>query len=341
MDLERHKGCSPERCISDSSYKCKLVAAVGHQPNFEIDQYKVYMISNVISIGSTPRDNYGWDVEYDESAINNIPENYYLYIDGNQADAFAHWIFESAYYLPFLKKLKQLYPKIKLLSYRNKNYMNSIYKAFDISIEDVVHQIHPGPNRVFFLECSSLARHAELDVYMNHIDNFYKEMTRELPPVKKEIDILYLPRGTLENFKANDRIIPCQSQLVEILPIAYPKSKIYYTDKTDNMKDQIQLVRSASLIILDYGSSLMFNGFFAENTKILVLGNVHRHLENPRPYKLILDSEKRGVKYYYISSMIPVPEIIKIIAYLLGSSEGAFSHKLFCWKKCQNCMRGS
>ena len=263
MDLERHRICSIDTCKSESTYKCKLVAAVGHQPNFEIDQYKFYMISNVVSIGITSRDNYGWDVEYDDSNLEGIPDNFYLYIDGEQADAFGHWIFESAYYLPVLNKLKQLYPTIKLLSYRNKNYMNSLYKALDISVEDVAHQINPGTNRVFFLECSSLARHTGLDIYMKQIDSFYKEITRGLPPVKKEIDILYLPRGTLENFKANDRIIPCQSQLVEALPIVYPRSKIYYTDATANMKDQIQLVRSSSLILLYYCSSLIFNGFFA------------------------------------------------------------------------------
>jgi hypothetical protein len=103
------------------------------------------------------------------------------------------------------------------------------------------------------------------------------------------------------------------------------------------MKDQIQLVRSSSFIILDYGSSLMFNGFFAENAKILVIGNMHRHLENPRPYRMIVDSEKRGVHYYYLPSTIPVAEILKTIQYLLENNIDGFHHTLHCWRKCENC----
>lgn len=44
--------------------------------------------------------------------INNI--QYYLIIDTKDYDAFGHWVFESAIYIPFYIKLKEIYPNIKI-----------------------------------------------------------------------------------------------------------------------------------------------------------------------------------------------------------------------------------
>lgn len=336
MDLEHHKQCSPEACASSTGKKCKLVGAITALPSFQIDDYKIFSVNNVSAIGITPRDCHGWDVEYSENS-NQGEHMTFLYIDSAQAEAFAHWVFESAFYLPVFQKLKEKHPQIKLLSFLNKNYMKAMYAALNITEDDVVHEIGSSNNTVFFPECSSLAIHEHCDLYMRHLKKFYQELTGGLPTPTKTLDILYLPRGTLENFKANDRTIPCQSQLVESLPQRFSNSLVYFTDSTKNMRDQIAIVRSASIIVLDYGSNLMFNGFFAENAKVLVIGNNHRHMENPRPFRAQKDSEERGVKYYYLPPHVSSFEVLNAIQILLAQSIPPFHHTLNCWRMCSVC----
>lgn len=303
---------------------------------FSIESYRVYEAKNVVSIFIKTQNQEGWDIV----TIPN-PETsevaYYFYFDCEQSDAFGHWVFESAYYLPLFKKLKQQYPTLQLLSYKKKNFMKSMFEAFDMKESDIVHEISCVSNRVFFPEFSTLALHTPYQTFLDHIHRFYTSLVEGLPSPTKCIDILYLPRGRIENFKPNDRTIPCQEQLVDLLPMMYPSSRIYYTDQTKNMRDQIELVRSARILIVDYGSNLMFNGFFAEDSIVLVIGNIHRHLENPRPYQLILDSETRGVKYYYLPGNISAMEVLQSIEYLQSHTAPSFKHELACWKKCALC----
>ena len=269
------------------------------------------------------------------------PKDYYFYIDCEQADAFGHWVFESAYLLPLFKLLQQKYSTIKLLSFKEKNFMNCMYKACNILETEVCHKIDNISNTVLFPECSHLAVHSNRKLFLKYIHSFYSLITSNIPPIKKTISVLYLPRGSRENFKPNDRTIPCQEQLIEALPHIIPESFVYFTDKLTDLKDQIAIIRSAKILIVDYGSNLMFNGFFAEDCKVLVIGNHHRHIENPRTFDLIEESEKRGVLYYYLPASISAMEVAKAISVLLTQNIAPFQHKLQCWRHCELCSSSS
>ena len=299
--------------------------------------YKIYTAKNVLSISMKDQSQLGWDVEYLELEETGQPD-YYFYFDCEQSDAFGHWVFESAYFIPLFKVLQDSYPSIKLLSFKEKNYMNCMYKACNIKDSEVAHQITNPHNIVFFPECSNLSIHTNRKEFMHYIQSFYNLITKDLPPVIKTTRVMYLPRGSRENFKPNDRTIPCQEQLVELLPHVFSESKVYFTDKVTNLKDQIEQVRSAELLIVDYGSNLMFNGYFGERSKVLVIGNTHRHTENPRPYDLILDSEARGVRYYYLPGSVSAMEVLQAVQCLLSQDIPSFQHQLRCWRQCSLCL---
>jgi capsular polysaccharide biosynthesis protein len=314
----------------------QIIGAPNTTENFMVKDYKVYSVKNVISIDIKKENQLGWDVTHNQEIDNNIL-SYFFYFDCEQSDAFAHWVFESAFYLPLFKELKKVYPSLKVLTYKKKNYMISFFKAFDIVESDIVYNISSISNEVFFPETSTLAIHSHVDMYMKYVRDFYLYLTKDISP-NKRIPVLYLPRGTAENFVPNDRRILCQEQLVELLPIAVPNSQVYFTDTTQNIKDQIALIRSAEVLVVDYGSNLMFNGYFAENAKVVVIGNIHRHVENPRPYELIKDSEKRNVRYYYLPGSVQAHEVLQVVNFLLTNEAPPYHHELKCWRHCEYCL---
>ena len=280
--------------MEGSKKNISIVAARNQEPTYILDDYLIYEVNNVCDIKIQQRENYGWDVTH-YTGIVEAADNIYLYLDCEHDDAFGHWIFEAAFYLPVFSKLQKLYPNIKVLSFRERNYKNSIYAAFNISLDLVRYSIESLKNKVIFLRCKYLGDHTNYNLHMKYIRLFYNELLTDKDN-KKDIDILYLPRGKLENLKSNDRTIECQSQLLEALPMHFPSSVIYFTDNTKNIRDQITLVRRAKILIVDYGSNLLFNGFISEATKILVIGDFgHMHCKNPTPYLMIKETLKINV----------------------------------------------
>jgi hypothetical protein len=114
-------------------------------------------------------------------------------------------------------------------------------------------------------------------------------------------------------------------------------SYIYYTDSTTNFIDQVNIVRRASVIILDYGSSLLVNGFFAVGSKILVLGDSTLHLQNLRPLLLLKDAIRRGNDHYYTPNGMPPYLIFQKLRSIIEGRESVSKHRSHCWRKCDTC----
>jgi hypothetical protein len=342
IQLKGHEGCSVNGCKSETSYKCKVIGSNNQEPDSMIDIYPIFKERNVRQISFLDdwryRVNYGWDIEYDTSVT--MSEEYYFYLDSGDP-AFGHWTFESSHYLLMYKKLKQTMPSLKLLSFLDRKFKRSFYTSFEIQDSDIKTSIEVKNNIIFFPKSSSLGDHSGIDLYMNHIKAYYSYLISNSPSSNKDISVLYLPRGTLENSAGGDRTISIQNDLVRCVE-GIPNSLVYYSDNTNSITDQINIVRRASIIILDYGSNMMVNGFFAENSHIIVLNNLydHLHLKNLKPAMLLFDSIDRGNKYYYIDLYIQPPHIIQIIYSLLNRSTyiQPHEHKVKCWKKeCAYC----
>jgi hypothetical protein len=214
-----------------------------------------------------------------------------------------------------------------------------MYRAFDIDLNDVVYTIASPSNTFLFPRYISLADHRQPYLFLKHANTFYRSLVSKLPEPQKDIDILYLPRGTKENCKQNDREIPVQSSLIEFFS-EIPNAKVFFTDKVENMLDQWMMIRRAKVILLNEGSSLLVNGYFSVNSKIISLGGHgnRAHLWNPCPALLFYDSIRRGNSYYTIPYEAPTNYVLQFIFRVLqGEQEGECVPPFLCWRGCSYC----
>lgn len=317
--LKDHENCSIDTCNSLRT-KCKVIATSKCEPSFTIEDYKIYQINNIENIGVKEQEYYGWNVSYDERA-NLTTEHYYFIIDGLYHNAWSHWVEESAIYLPLYLKLKSLFPSLKIYSFEKKGYKNAMYKAFNIPQEDIVYELNKSNNTCLFPYYVSLGDHRTPFLFFKHMKTFYNWIIEKCPPIEKDIDVLYLPRGSKENCQQNDRQIPVQADLIQVLS-RYKNVKILFTDSVENMIEQWTLVRRAKTIILNEGSSLLINGFFALNSHIISLGGEgnHAHIWNPSPALVYYDTIHRGNKYYYIPYEWPIQYVMPTLLQIMSDS---------------------
>lgn len=336
--LRGHEQCSPEGCRSICGTKCKTVAVFGETPSFIIDDYSLYEVEYVDQIGVQPRDNYGWDVSYYEHTTGKIDAVYFC-VDTIYNETWPHWVDESAIYLLLFAKLKKIYPNLKLYSLKKKLFKDPMYRAFDISEEDVVFSISTKQNKCIFPYYISLADHLLSFQFERHMSNFYNYIVKKCPTKEKDIDILYLPRGTKENSKGTDRTVPVQSVLLEFLS-PMPNVKIFFTDETTNMIDQWDMVRRAKILIVNEGGNHGINGFFAHNSKIVVLGGNGNgcHFQNPSPALMYYDSIRRGNQYYHIDYSANVHHVLMFIQLVInGDVPPVQPSHVSCWRNCSFC----
>ena len=248
-----------------------------------IDNYNVFSASNVNDINVNHKwfvfsDNFGWDVTIN-NAHSTIYENYYFYIEAKYPDAFAHWMYESSIYLYLYIKLKEIYPTLKIYTKIKRRYKDVTYRAFNIKESDISYTIENTNNIVLFPSYLTFFTTTINDNHRLYLMNFRNYLT-EVDAIKKDISILYFPRGKLENYKGNDRTILNQDN-IENLVKTYPNSYVYYTDTTTDMRDQIKLLQRANIFICDYGSNFSFNSFFCNDSNIIVLGDHDNHTKFP------------------------------------------------------------
>lgn len=336
--LKGHEQCSPSSCISSTGQKCCLVGANNQEPSFKIVDYSLFEIENVQQVGMQHRDNYGWDVAYDATLAGKI-EQFYFCIDGIYNQAWSHWVAESAYYLVLWDRLKTIYPGIKIYSLSPKNYKNAMYKSFNISPSDVVYSIEAKRNKFIFPSYGSWADHTRPFLFQKHMAIFYNYFVSKMQIREKDIDILYLPRGSRENNKGTDRKIAIQPALIDILS-TMPNVRIFFTDETDNMLTQWELVQRARVILLNEGGNLLINGYFAKDSKIISLGGDgnHAHFQNPAPGLMYYDTIRRRNKYYHIPYEWPPILVVNMLIRLLTEDIQPVSLKpITCWRNCKYC----
>jgi hypothetical protein len=277
-------------------------------PDFYIDDiYPLFKHNSVISIVSCNHTislntdfDYGWDIFYDEN--NSSIEQYYFMIDNMFNEAFAHWVYESGIYLVLFHKLKNIYPNIKILNcFSTRNYKKSFYDAFDIDENDIVTSIENINNCIIFPKYTTHHDGNLGELYGKYLTNFYSILMSKIDPIIKDVDVMYFPRGTLENYSGNDRKIVNQDSIIELVK-SYSNSLIYYTDNTKNIIDQINIVKKAKILIVDYGANFFVNGSFAENTHIIVLGTNIVHEYFPGCVKIFEQIKERNSTVTFIHS---------------------------------------
>lgn len=236
------------------------------------------------------------EIKYDiyNKNLDNENINYFFLFETPFHDAFAHWIFESVIYIPYLKMIKQKINKnLKLVVNikPTRNYKDLFFKLFDINKEDIfyIEELYEGSQRKknSFLPINNICiccRNLTLNNKNINIKHFEKlilnfknnilNKSQELINIKKNIKYLFFPRNKLQNYKSNDRInnYDCVFKIIK-----NEKYTEYDTINTVNFLDQIKLILSTENLFLDYGSSLWVNGLFCKNTKIYAVNNLNQH----------------------------------------------------------------
>ena len=341
MKLVGHETCKEGVCEASGETRCRLVGTHDCKPSFAIEDYYLYEVDNVDSVCTQHHDNYGWEVSYNPTQGNAI-EKYYFCVDTIFNETWPHWIDESAIYLLLFHRLKKIYPTLQIYSLSEKEYKKTMYRTLNISLDDVVFSIESKQNRFIFPYYISLADHRTPFRFFKHMQNFFNYIVERCPTKEKDIDILYLPRGKKENTitpDGKDRQINIQPMLIQALS-GYPNVTIYYTDDTTNMINQWDIVRRAKIILLNQGGNHGINGFFAYNSKIIVLGGHGHpgHIENPCPALMYYDSFKRNNAYYHIPCDVSHMDVLHLLNLVISNTEAPIAvPKFSCWRKCSFC----
>ena len=215
-----------------------------------------------------------------------------LLIESNYHQAFAHWVLEMAIFLPYYHKLKEILGgslKIFIINKPYRSYKKLFLNYFNICDDDIIYcnedlkhndydenwfkrfNVTLPKNNICittpFVSVNFLPHtkcQIEEDDFTKRIFNFQQFFNID-ESIEKDIEWLFFPRASKENYKPNDRSIDYTS----ITKFLKDKNHIVYdTIETQNLIDQIRLVKRAKNIILDPTSSFLVNGLFCKNTNI-------------------------------------------------------------------------
>ena len=262
----------------------------------KIDGVNIYSVKNVINYKYHKEQ---YDILYNNNIVNS--EHQYFLIDGCENGSFGHWVIESAVFLPLFKKLKSVYPIIKLHLLCSKQFKTLFLNHCNISQNDISYTLEPN-NECFLPEpCTILnANKREYSLHFRYIVDFFNSIRPEILPVK-DIDILFLPRQTKENYVGNPRTH--NTKELEDVILLMNNCYVLHTDKLTELKEQINLILRAKNIIVTDGSPYIINSLISLNANIICIGDAVQHqitvLTEMRMIQSIIESSNKvhTVKY--------------------------------------------
>lgn len=196
-----------------------------------------------------------------------------LMIDTLYDDAFGHWVYESAIYLPMFRRLKTTrYPDLKLHSKRRRRYKTLFYDFFGISEVDIVYGEGENTTAIIPLPISAWNdKEPVSETYKHYVDEFFQVFCGVIDTIPKSVSVLLSPRAKQENYAGNDR--PIDVTEIERRLRSSAGATILHTDQVrDLTADQIRHIAAAKTLILMDGSAYYVNGLFARKSEILVVG---------------------------------------------------------------------
>ena len=180
-------------------------------------------------------------------------------------------------FLHYWAELLQRYPNLKLWVRNTKDYKKLTAALYGIGSERVITGQLPLPNLSLFppLQRENTNR-MDFMLFITLVDKHFARLRAAAGPFKREeIPILIMPRQNKENYVENDRKVPGYDVLGQWATRI--GGKVLNADEVKSMGEQASVVLASKVIVLDYGSSLFFNGVTARNSTILVIGNLHHH----------------------------------------------------------------
>ena len=267
------------------------------------DVYKLYIVENVTGYKLIDYNTHVIDIS--TNSISGAP-NYYFVIDFPYDDAFGHWVFESAIYLPIFNKLKESYSNIKLLLKSRKQYKKIFINFFNINESDVVYDNAIGSNNIclFPSPISSLNDKSLPENFKIITQKFVSMFHSFSVTIPNTYDYVVLPRQIKENYQPCDRKYD-----FSFVYNALNEKKLNYfilnTDDITNLIDQIQTVRSSSNIVVCDASAFIVNNMFCLNSDIHIVATSPPTEVNGKEYPklnyaIVVATQINNNKLHYI-----------------------------------------
>lgn len=245
-------------------------------PDLVIDDfYKLFMVENVKSYELVGYNTHR--LTFRDAKVETV--QHYLVVDLLHHDAFGHWVYESAVYLPLFRILKaRHFTTLKLLLKAPRRYKTLFLQHFSIAEGDVCYELGPG-NACLFPSPVTAQNDVQLcnALYEKLIENFMLEFQGEEGP--RAYDYVVFPRQTLENYKPNDRTYDMTEVYASLVGTRYA---VVNTDDEHQLRDQIAAVRSAPNVVVTDGSPLLVNLMFGANQCFYVVGNITNNTNYPK-----------------------------------------------------------
>ena len=238
-----------------------------------LDEYKLIPIKNVSSYSFCQKTFNTWIVEVNSALSDMSSNDIYFIIDQCFNEAFAHWVYESAMYLPLFHRLKHTYPSLKLVLATKKDFKLLFCRYFNIPESDILFQIPPSESNqcIFTSPISNLSYKQTYPIIHTHYQQFFKEFQSISPTNLELVDYLIMPRQSKENYYGDERTIPFHDIFDYFKSNTNKTHRIFHTDTVTNLNDQISQLRQAKTIILTDGSALLVNGMFVQNKTFIIV----------------------------------------------------------------------
>lgn len=225
----------------------------------------------------------------DNFLINLETESDHIYVCLDTAegtDCFGHWMYECALFLPYLKIVSEEFKKpLRIILHSNKRYKRVVLSDFGFKEDSIVFSNRLTTtghywqmNHVIPIESCSYIVPKFLYTwpvttntlpFFEHVNKFIEYYDS---PVIKTIPYLFLKRSEKENYAKNSRKFLNLHETVSCL--RDNNVQILDVDTLDSLRPQIQLVRSAKVLIMEMGSAFTINaGWFAKDCHVIILND--------------------------------------------------------------------
>jgi hypothetical protein len=205
----------------------------------------------------------------------NDNKTYYFILDGDDY-GLAHWIYHAFTCVDILQNLNITNNNIKILTKNNKRIVKNMLAFFNINNE-IVYNIDNYNNITYcplILSLNYKNRDPNTDKYFQYHLNYYiNYIKNNLINLSTNNKLLFLPRNNFDNNIITDRIIENTDKIKEI--IVNNNGVVLDTYHLNNIKYQFSIINNSNIIVLDFGSSFLFNCIFLENKKIYVIDNTN------------------------------------------------------------------
>jgi hypothetical protein len=188
-------------------------------------------------------------------------------IDSQYHDAFGHWVFESAIFLPRIRAEGK-----KVALSEKKQYKLLFCKHFGFNEDDINYTTIPRNYKITLIDNPVPPEYSGL------LRSFFTHFSSNVVP---DVDFVLLPRQTKENYVANDR--PCRlTPFLNVFRNSGRSYRIVNTDEITNLQTQIDLVNSGRIVIVTDGSPANVNGMFCSGKIIYVVRDGSLEIQIPR-----------------------------------------------------------